>query len=400
MFSIVVAGCLALPIWASQESDTIDTQEVVLQSPQWKDGGFQNDLPRKDGSMLKMIGKMISNGADFTTPDSEIPVVVRSAADFDNHDSTNLRVTWLGHSTAIIEIDGKTLLTDPVWSDRASPFSFVGPKRFHKSPIALENLPHIDAVVISHDHYDHLDEETITYLKDSVPLFIVPLGVGAHMEEWGVAPEKVIERDWWGEVTLGSVTLTATPARHFSGRSLFSMFASTTLWCGWAVSGSTHKLYYSGDTAMFPDFLEIGARLGPFDITLIESGAYDELWADVHLGPEQAVQAHVMVQGTIMIPVHWGTFNLANHNWTEPAERVLAAATRAGVKTAFPKPGESVDVSEEYQLVKWWPELPWMSADETPIVSTGLETMDTSTLKKDIQKDDQLTQSDTSSQLE
>ncbi|MGL1885852.1 MAG: MBL fold metallo-hydrolase [Reichenbachiella sp.] len=381
-------------------SDTSDTHEVEMQSPQWKDGGFQNSLPRKDGSMLRMIGKMISNDADFTTPESDIPVIMRSAGDFNDHDSKDLRITWLGHSTAIIEIDGITFLTDPVWSDRASPFSFVGPKRFHQLPISLKDLPKIDAVVITHDHYDHLDEETITYLKDSVPLFIMPLGVGAHLKEWGVAPEKIIERDWWGEVTIGSVTLTATPARHFSGRSLFTMFTSETLWCGWAISGASHKIYYSGDTAMFPDFLEIGERLGPFDITMIESGAYDELWADVHLGPEQAVQAHVMVQGNLMIPVHWGTFSLANHNWTEPAERVLAAAELAGVKTAFPKPGESIDISEEYQLVKWWPELPWKSAEEAPVVSTGLETVDTITPKNNIQEGEKFTQSDSSMQLE
>lgn len=249
--------------------------------------------------------------------------------------------------------------------------SFIGPKRFFEPPLPIDELPALDAVVISHDHFDHLDKPTIIALKGRVPLFAVPLGVGTYLEQWGVDPEHIVERDWWGEVQIGQLTLTATPARHFSGRSLVMSDQNKTLWSGWSIAGPYHRVYFSGDTAMFPGFSDIGKRLGPFDLTMIEAGAYDAMWPDVHIGPEQAVEAHRMVRGHLMMPVHWGTFDLAMHNWTEPVERLLAASDQ-GVNIVVPKPGESFDPADPPELARWWPELPWKTAKEMPVVSTGL----------------------------
>ncbi|MCF8033504.1 MAG: MBL fold metallo-hydrolase [Desulfarculaceae bacterium] len=236
----------------------------------------------------------------------------------------------------------------------------------------LDQLPPIDAVVISHDHYDHLDYATVRDLGERVPVYIVPLGVGAHLESWGVARERIVERDWWGEVKLNGLTFTATPARHFSGRSLFLRDREKTLWCGWAVAGPEHRVFYSGDTGMFPGFAQIANRLGPFDAVIMEIGAYSRMWPDVHIGPEQAVQARLDLGSGLLIPAHWGTFNLAMHSWTEPVERLLAAAAKAGVAVVVPRPGQSVEPADPPQPVRWWPALPWRSAEEALLVSTGL----------------------------
>jgi L-ascorbate metabolism protein UlaG (beta-lactamase superfamily) len=349
-------------------------ETVITNSPQWRDGRFHNPLPPQMGSMTAMISKMWNNPNKHKTPDSTLSFLQRSATEFQGDAHPALQVTWMGHSSVLLEIEGKRVLTDPVWSNKASPVSFAGPGRFYAPPLALDSLPVLDVVIISHDHYDHLDKATILAIQDRVSLFAVPLGVGGHLEKWGVDPNKIQERDWWGSIAFEGLTLTATPARHFSGRSLsLSMSQNNTLWAGWSIAGKSHRVYYSGDTGMFPDFYEIGNRLGPFDLTLIESGAYDELWPDVHIGPEQAVQAHRMVRGKVMMPVHWGTFNLANHNWQEPAERILAAAAKAGISVYIPQPGESFLPKSLPQFSKWWPDLPWQNAEEMPVISNGLD---------------------------
>ena len=347
-------------------------QAAIESSPQWHNGKFQNSLPRKDKSIWRIIGKRLQ-GVNHTVPDVPLPVENRKGGEFATAPQRGLRVTWFGHSSMLIEIDGFRVLTDPVWSERISPVSFIGPKRFFAPPMPLEEMPVLDAVIISHDHFDHLDQATIEALKDRVALFAVPLGVGAHLEDWGVEPERIVERDWWDEIQIDELTLTATPARHFSGRSL-PLFLNETLWCGWSIAGPKHRVYYSGDTAMFPGFAEIGRRLGPFDLTLIESGAYNEMWPDVHIGPEQAVRAHQLVRGQLMMPVHWATFDLAMHSWIEPAERLIAASRVADVKIVIPRPGESVEPASPPAISRWWPEIPWQRAEEAPVVSSGLDT--------------------------
>ncbi len=371
MLSVIIGGIFTMSSWEAMGSRPGEERLAKLKgSPQWSDGKFRNELVRHDGSYWKMTVDYI-RGVDNTSPVEIISIVERTAQDFANPPASGLRITWLGHSTSLVEIDGKRFLLDPVWADRAAPMSWTGPKRFHAPPLPLDELPELDGVLISHDHFDHLDHETVKALGDRVPLYFVPLGVGSHLEYWGVPAERIVELDWWGEAKVGEVTLVATPARHFSGRSLLGM--DKTLWAGWALVGPSHRVFYSGDTAMFPGFKDIGSRLGPFDATLLDSGAYSALWADVHLGPEQAVVAHQMVRGGLLIPVHWGGFDLALHAWTEPAERVLSAAKKTAVSVAIPRPGQSIEPSMPTKLERWWPEIPWSKAEQTPVTSSGLD---------------------------
>lgn len=341
-------------------------RERLEASPNWRGGRFVNALPPRH-DMASALVKWI-RGAPDREPRVEIPVIPRRADEFAKPPPGGLRATWLGHSSTLIEIGGRRFLTDPVFSRRISPSPFVGPRRFFASPIAAADLPDLDAIVLSHDHFDHLDLETVRALRPTT--FVVPLGVGAHLASWGIPEERIVELDWWQSTDVGGVELVCTPARHFSGRSPTTRDA--TLWCGWAFVAARHRVFFSGDTALFPGFSEIGQRLGPFDLTLMESGAYDAAWADVHIGPEQAVRAHEMLRGRVMLPVHWGTFNLALHPWTEPAERALVAARARGVTLVVPRPGESIDPLSPPQAVRWWPELPWTRAEQAPVISSGM----------------------------
>lgn len=340
-------------------------------SPQWQDDEFVNRLPRVDGPGGRAMREFLFGGSDFRTPEAPVPIVRRTAADYRTPPASGLRVTWLGHSTLLLEIDGRRVLIDPVWGERASPFTFLGPKRFFAPPLPLAELPAIDAVVISHDHYDHLDLPTVKALVDRGVRWVVPLGVGAHLATWGVPERDITELDWWEAVEVAGLTLTATPARHFSGRGLDD--AGRTLWAGWAITGPAHRAFYSGDTALHDEFSAIGERLGPFDLTMIEAGAYDALWADVHLGPEQAVLAHRLVRGDVMLPVHWGMFDLALHGWTEPMERVLVAADSQRVRVAAPRPGEMVEPAALAPVARWWPTVPWESVAEAPAWSSSVD---------------------------
>jgi L-ascorbate metabolism protein UlaG (beta-lactamase superfamily) len=373
---IVLAAATGTTLWfvardAMGGALTVHHVARAERSPQWRDGKFRNRLPRADGSYARMLGEFMFGGSDYRTPSSRIAVVRRTRADYQGAPISGLRTTWLGHSTLLLEIDGQRVLIDPVWGERASPFSFMGPKRFFEPPLPLSELPEIDAVVISHDHYDHLDMPTVKALVSRNVRWIVPLGVGAHLRKWGIKTERITELDWWDATTVGGLTITATPARHFSGRGLTD--AGRTLWAGFAIVGATHRVFYSGDTALHDEFAEIGRRLGPFNLTMIEAGAYDELWVDVHLGPEQAVLAHQLVRGDVMLPVHWGLFDLALHGWTEPMERVLVAAELAGVRVAAPRPGDMVEPSQLGQPVRWWPQTPWETVREAPAYSTGVD---------------------------
>jgi len=343
----------------------------MVASPQWGDGAFSNKLPQVDGSISGNLSKALNGGDAQQEPEVELPVVARSGAEFAALPDSGLRVTWLGHSTLLIEIDGVRVLVDPVWGERASPWSSVGPARFYAPPLPLDELPDIDAIIISHDHYDHLDYTTVSALREASVRWLVPLGIGAHLEHWGVPTDRITELDWWEAVTIEGLTLTATPARHFSGRWLDRF--SSTLWAGWALRGPEHAVFYSGDTALTHDLADIGERLGPFDMTMMDSGAYDSLWTDVHMGPEQTVIAHQMVHGDVLLPVHWGLFDLGNHGWTEPMERSLAAAKRQGVRIVTPRPGASVELSDADRIERWWPELPWVDVAADPVWSTSVD---------------------------
>lgn len=364
----LAAGAAALrhPVFgAVPEGDRLAR---MRRSPQWHDGRFRNPEGAQIGGSPSAAWEWLTGGSADRTPTVAVPTAPRRRADFDA--AQDLRVTWLGHSTVLVEVEGRRFLTDPVWSRNASPGRLFGVARFFDPPLPLHELPDLDAVVLSHDHYDHLDMGTVRRLADRVPRWVAPLGVGAHLERWGVAPGRITELDWWDEAEVGGVRLVCTPARHFSGRSLTDR--NRTLWSGWAFLGRERRAYFTGDGGMQAAFAEVGRRLGPFNVTLAEVGAYDAHWADIHMGPEQAVRAVERARGGVMVPVHWATFNLALHGWTEPAERALAAAERAGVPIAVPRPGESVDPAAPPAAERWWPGLPWRSAEEAPVVSSAV----------------------------
>jgi L-ascorbate metabolism protein UlaG (beta-lactamase superfamily) len=363
---LMIATCSA--VGATPRGVQLDT---IKQSPNYRDGRFVNKLPMTKPEFFKTMKEWMKSG-DNTTPTEALPVVQRQKTDFETSPASGLRITWIGHSTSLVEIDGARVLLDPVWSDRTSPISWVGPKRFSSTPLALEDLPVIDVVLISHDHFDHLDKSTVTKLAKGGVKFIVPLGVGARMQGWDIPSNQITELDWWDAIEVGSLTITATPARHFSGRSLAMTDRDKTLWAGFSIHGPKHRVYYSGDSGMFEGFKEIGERLGPFDAALIEVGAYNKLWADLHLGPEQALQAFEQVRGGILVPVHWATFNLAMHSWTEPAERLMAEAEKTGASFVLPRPGQSVEPSNPPEVERWWPEIPWETVSQHPIISSGL----------------------------
>ncbi len=327
--------------------------ERMAASPQMRDGRFVNEEAMRNDYGLMLRG--LFNRSTRSVPDAPLPVVTDAAASAPA-DAQQFEVTWYGHSSLRVRVAGLQILIDPMWGQRPSPLSFVGPSRWYAPPASLDALGSVDVVLISHDHYDHLDHPTITALLGNPAnrhtRFLVPLGVGAHLEHWGVAPERIVELDWWESQVVGGVTFTATPARHASGRSLLDRDA--TLWAGWALSTATQRVYYSGDTGMMPAFEAIGERLGPFDLTLMQVGAYDPAWPDWHLTPEEAVAAHRALRGTTLLPVHWGLFNLAYHAWDDPIARLTQAAAAHDLLVATPRPGEAVVVGAAVPDARWW----------------------------------------------
>ncbi|PWV98538.1 L-ascorbate metabolism protein UlaG (beta-lactamase superfamily) [Paenibacillus cellulosilyticus] len=266
------------------------------------------------------------------------------------------KVTWFGHSAALLELDGVKLLLDPMLGRAPSPVPVVGGKRYSESMAGIiEALPAIDAIIMSHDHYDHLDYGSIQRLKHKVGQFIVPLGVGNHFERWGIERERIKEFDWWNEYSFNGLSLACTPARHFSGRGLNDR--NSTLWCSWVIRGRSASVYFSGDSGYGPHFAQIGEKYGPFDLTLMECGQYNERWAAIHMMPEQTVQAHLDVRGKVLIPIHWAGFTLALHDWTDPVERAVRSAKERDVQVCTPRIGETVAINAgAYPTGAWWRE--------------------------------------------
>ena len=330
----------------------------MLASPRFRDGSFRNThrvTPGLKGNPLPTLGEYFFGGSE-RVPRAALPLLDPRAG-WGAAADTGLRTTWLGHSTLLLEIDGARVLTDPVFGERASPLPFAGPKRFHRPPVSIAQLPELDAVLVSHDHYDHLCRSSIQALLARDVPFVTSLGVGARLEAFGVPASRIIELDWFEswQVEGADLSFTATPAQHFSGRALNDR--NHTLWSSWVIAGPRHKLFFSGDTGLTDEFQQIGATFGPFDMVMLEIGAWHPSWGDIHLGPENALRAHEWLQGKTLLPVHWGTFNLAIHAWNEPAETLWTGAESRGIRLLTPKLGEVVEPARVERPHAWWREL-------------------------------------------
>jgi L-ascorbate metabolism protein UlaG (beta-lactamase superfamily) len=316
---------------------------------------FLNPVPTKvatGGNMLSLMWQYYTNKAE-AIPKHRLGPFVTDVNAYKIFPASGLRITWIGHSSLLVEIDNKRILTDPVWGERASFSSLIGPKRFFAAPLQLNELPALDAIIISHDHYDHLDKAVIQQLANTTVPFYCSLHVGQYLEQWGVRKSRITEMDWLEDASIGNdCIITATPARHFSGRSLRNRFQ--TLWSSFVIKTTRHNIFYGADSGWFPGFKHIGNTYGPFDLTMLEIGAYNENWADIHMGPESAVEAHLALKGKLMMPIHWGTFNLALHAWREPVERLLPYAKEKKVELFLPKPGEPTEVTGVSYNSNWW----------------------------------------------
>jgi L-ascorbate metabolism protein UlaG (beta-lactamase superfamily) len=359
---IVVVNCIGTDTPVVNNSDNTPPGQITG-SPQYKEGKF-NDM----GNAMDMsFADYASTTWDFLftrnhrTPDTELPLKPVDLSHLNNIDSNQLNVTWLGHSSLMINIDGYKILTDPVFEKRVSIF---GPTRFNGDvPLDIRQIPQVDAVIISHDHYDHLNKFSVQLLIEKSKKFIVPLAVGARLVDWGVPEDKIVELDWWQEYSLDQkLMVAATPAQHFSGRGITDR--NKTLWASWVIRTPFHKIFFSGDSGYFGGFKQIGDKYGPFDMTFIECGAYGKSWPKVHMFPEQTVQAHQDLKGNVLHPIHWGTFNLALHPWYEPMERLTAAARLNMVKIATPVVGETTVYSSSIPTARWWAQAMELSGGE------------------------------------
>jgi L-ascorbate metabolism protein UlaG (beta-lactamase superfamily) len=354
--ALLLSLCVVfVPACARTSPNPTVSEDRMKKAKNYNNGRFENSEPTtvmKPGTTWSTMYRFFFKGDDERAPGSPLPVV--SAKNSVQGPASALpRFIWLGHSSVLLELEGKRVLIDPVFSERASLFSWIGPKRFQHAPLQAGDLPRVDAVLISHDHYDHLDEATIKSLAPRTESFHVPLGIGAYLREWGIPSAKITEYAWWDEHDAAGLTIAAVPARHFSGRGIFGR--NKTLWCSWVIVSAHGRIYHSGDTGMTAQFEEIGEKYGPFDAAFIKIAAYNENWPDIHLNPEQAVKAAAMVRGNTLVPIHWGTFDLGMHSWYEPIERLVKAAEREKRRILLPKIGELVDPGK-YENRFWWRE--------------------------------------------
>lgn len=315
--------------------------------------------PRQNIATPKRIGllKFISiawniyfNKPTNTQPDGEIPIQTLTQSEL--LAAPNSTIFRLGHSTILLKLRGEFWITDPVFAERASPVQWAGPLRFHQPPISIEDLPPIKGVILSHDHYDHLDYAAILKLADKTEHFLAPLGVGDRLIDWGIDPNKIQQLDWWQSTEIDGIRLIATPAQHFSGRSLFD--GNRTLWASWVILDAEFRIFFSGDSGYFDGFKQIGDKFAPFDITLMETGAYDANWPDVHMQPEQTLQAHIDLKGRWLLPIHNGTFDLAMHAWYDPFDRIVSLAEAHGIPVSTPQIGEAVSIQYAHSGRRWW----------------------------------------------
>jgi L-ascorbate metabolism protein UlaG (beta-lactamase superfamily) len=322
-------------------------------SDHYKDGVFINpeleNIKKEKKGFLFFI-KMMWNKPDNTKPSSKIPVINLTKKDLINLENNS--VIRLGHSTILLKIDNRFILTDPMFSKRASPVFFIGPKKFHKNPIEIEELPFIDIVIISHNHYDHLDKSSIKKLKSKVGMFYTTLGLKEKLMDFGVDANKIVELDWWDKITNQSIKIIATPSQHFSARTLFDR--NKTLWASWVIKSKDVSIFFGSDGGYFSGFKKIGEKFGPFDMAFLEVGAYNTKWKNMHMMPEKSVQTNIDLKSKIMFPIHNGSFELSNHSWKEPFERVDKEALKKNINIMYPKMGEAISLLYYQKTAKWW----------------------------------------------
>jgi L-ascorbate metabolism protein UlaG (beta-lactamase superfamily) len=349
--------------------------ERMKASPRWLGDRFRNVYPippglRDPNSTMPSLSDFLCGG-ERRVPRGPLPSI-NPLEGWRQTPSSGLRATWLGHSTVLVEIDGPRVLTDPVWGPRASPSRLAGPKRFQPVPVSLREMPPVDLVIVSHDHYDHLDYPTIRELaKRNVP-FVTSLGVGAHLEAWGVLPELITELDWWESHSpaRGGLTVTAAPSQHFSGRGLKDRNA--TSWSSFVMRSERHAVFFSGDTGLTGEYQLIRERLGPFDLVMLEVGAFHPAWGDIHLGPQNALKALALLGGGAFLPVHWGTFNLAMHSWDQPVEELLSLGEKASVQLLMPQLGEAIEPEHATRAHAWWRGVDTVAPPQQPEAPTTL----------------------------
>jgi len=366
MTSLIIIGLIALIaivgllfLWLSPEfgaSLNAENKEEYSKSNQWNGEIFENTIPTSIDIGWKEIPGLMAKqfkSDPNRQPKFDIPVLKIDSADIVNRPDSIIKATWFGHSAFLIEVDGKKLLVDPMFGPTPAPHPTLGKNRYSKElPIEIEKMPHIDAILISHDHYDHLDYGSIQKLKLKADEFFVPLGVGRHLREWGIEASRIHELDWWENAEFNGLKFHCTPARHFSGRGLTDR--ATTLWCSWVIESDSTKLFFSGDSGYGPHFKEIGDKFGGFDFVMMECGQYNEQWSSIHMMPEESVQAALDVHAKFVMPIHWGAFTLAFHSWTDPVERFTKSAKAKGISVATPRIGEAVELNVSYPNSRWW----------------------------------------------
>lgn len=336
-----------------------EKQLIYQKSTQYKNGKFNNKeaVPKE----LSFSEKLDTAYYFFTTkvengrPKDDLKVQKIDSIDVAEYKG-EARLVWFGHSAFLLQIDGKTILLDPMFGKVAAPHPLLGADRFNSEmPIAIEKLPFIDAVIFSHDHYDHLDYETVMKIKDKTKHFYTPLGVGEHLKAWGIPASKISELDWWKEIKFETLTLVCTPAQHFSGRKLNN--EQSTLWSSWVIRSKEENIFFSGDSGYSPHFKEIGNKYGPFDLALMECGQYNDKWSDIHMIPEETAQAGMDVRAKKIMPIHWGGFKLAMHDWKDPINRVKAKAKQLNLEVITPKIGQEILVKGNKSYSNWWENL-------------------------------------------
>lgn len=328
--------------------------ERVRSSSNFNGQSFNNPIPTQMGVKAHRVMKDYFKTRSTRKPEKPIPIANKLKNDFTETPSKALKLMWLGHASLLIEIERIRILTDPVFSDRVSPFAWMGPKRMHDTPFSLNEMPDIDVIVISHNHYDHLDLEFINYVKDHNIRFVVPLAVGETLQHWGIDGENIVELDWHESYTYNNVSFTATPARHFTGRGLLDR--NKAFWMSTVIKGSEESLFFCGDSVFFEGFEDIGHQYGAFNFTMIGIGAYNEQWQAIHTNPKEALKAHNLLRGKHFLPIHWCTFDLAPHPWMEPVEWLMQENQKIKSNVIIPKAGEFVTsaIADQYQQEFWW----------------------------------------------